>query len=135
MSLILHAGANAIEYPALRQLVTPPATPTHVPIEHFRLVDLVKSTLGMYAHEVVDEAYGVTPDGMKFFGVLTLRSPHTGWSDVVGLRNSHDKSLPVGVSFGSSVFVCDNLAFSGDFVIKTKHWPSSRCAFPALSAS
>lgn len=52
MTLMLHAGANEIDYAALRALETPPATPTHVPVEHFRVVDLVRSTLGMYGHEV-----------------------------------------------------------------------------------
>jgi hypothetical protein len=129
---MLHAGANPVDYDGLRALETPAATETHVPVPHFRLVDLVAHSLGYYGHEIVQQNFGVTPDGMKFFGVLTLRSPHTGWSDVVGLRNSHDKSLPVGVSFGSSVFVCDNLAFSGDFVIKTKHSAKLKMRLPGL---
>ena len=62
MTLMLHAGANIIEYAALRELETPPATPTLVPVEHYRVVDLLKSTLGMYGHEVTDEHHGVTPD-------------------------------------------------------------------------
>jgi hypothetical protein len=132
MTLMLHAGANPVDYAGLRELETPVATDTHVPVPHFRLVDLIFHSLGYYGHEIVQQDFGVTPDGMKFFGVLTLRSPHTGWSDVVGLRNSHDKSLPVGVSFGSSVFVCDNLAFSGDFVIKTKHSAKLKMRLPGL---
>jgi hypothetical protein len=44
----------------LRALETPPATPTHVPVPHFRVVDLIKSTLGMYGHVVEEGHYGVT---------------------------------------------------------------------------
>jgi hypothetical protein len=51
MSLVLHVNATEIDYDGLRQLETPPATPTHVlPIRHFRVVDLIKTTLGMYRH-------------------------------------------------------------------------------------
>lgn len=132
MTLMLHAGANPIDYDGLRALITPEPTATHVPVAHYRFVDLVAHSLGYYGHEIVNQAFGVTPDGAKFFGVLTLRSPYTGYSDVVGLRNSHDKSLPVGVSFGSSVFVCDNLAFIGDAVIKTKHSAKLKMRLPGL---
>lgn len=39
----------------------------------------------------------------------------------VGIRNSTDKSMPIGFCCGQSVFVCDNLAFSAEMVINRKH--------------
>jgi hypothetical protein len=51
---------------------------------------------------------------------------------MVGLRNSHDKRFPVGVSLGSVVFVCDNCAFSGDSVIRTKHSAKLKTRLPGL---
>src|SRR3954453_10610898 len=115
--LNLHSGGDLVEYEALRQLETPAATPTHVPIEHHRLVDLARSTLGMFGHEVVEEHHALDADGMRYFGLMTLRSTYTGYCDTVGLRNSHDKKFPIGISFGSQVFVCSNLSFMGDHVI------------------
>lgn len=132
MSLMLHAGAEEIEYPALRELETPEGTATHVPIPHYRLVDLVAHSLGYYGHEVIEQHHGVTPDGNRYFGVLTLKSDYTGYTDMVGLRNSHDRTLPVGISFGSQVFVCDNLAFCADQVIKTKHTQKLKLRLPGL---
>src|SRR5437764_38577 len=75
----------------------------------------------MYGHEIVGEHHGITEDGSRYFGLLSLRSTYGGYEDTVGLRNSHDKSFPVGIGFGSRVFVCDNLAFLADTVIKRKH--------------
>ena len=118
---MLHAGAEPIDYDGLRQLAVPDATATHVPIPHYRVVDLVAHSLGYFGHQVTDMQFGVTPDGARFFGVLCLKSPYTDWTDMIGLRNSHDRRFPVGISFGSRVFVCDNMAFSGDHVIKRKH--------------
>lgn len=129
---MLHAGANPVEYDALRQLETPAATATHVPIPHFRVVDLIAHSLAYYGHQVTDQQFGITPDGMRFFGVLCLKSDYTGYSDMVGLRNSHDRKFPVGVSFGSRTFVCDNLAFSGDHVIKRKHTLNLKRDLPGL---
>ena len=121
MTLVLHAGAKPIDYDDLRALSTPPATQTHVPIPHHRVMDPAPYSLSYYGHEVVERHFGVTEDGMRFFGVLTLRSPYGDYCDTLGLRNSHDKSLPIGVAFGSKVFVCDNLSFNADIVIKRKH--------------
>ena len=40
---------------------------------------------------------------------------------VLGLRNSHDKTFPAGIVAGASVFVCDNLSFSGEIKFARKH--------------
>lgn len=134
MSLMLHAGAEAVVYDDLSALPIPEATATHVPIPHHSVVDMVKYSLGFFGHEIVEEHYGVTPDGARFFGVLSLRSDYGDYTDTVGLRNSHDKRFPIGISFGSRVFVCDNLAFVGDHVIRRKHTANAKRDLPGLVA-
>jgi hypothetical protein len=37
------------------------------------------------------------------------------------VRNSYDRSLAVGLTLGSRVFCCDNLAFSGEVTMHRKH--------------
>jgi len=132
--LMLHAGAEPVEYGALRAIPIPDATDTHVPIAHQEVVDMVKYALGFYNHEIVEENYGVTPDGLRFFGLLSLRSTYGDYTDTVGLRNSNDKRFPIGISFGSRVFVCDNLAFAGDHVIRRKHTANAKRDLPGLVA-
>jgi hypothetical protein len=132
MTLMLHRGAATIDYAGLREFETPDPTASHVPIPHFRVVDLVKTAVGMYGHEVVAEHHGVTEDGARYFGLLELKSPYTGYADTVGLRNSHDKSFPVGIGFGSHVFVCDNLAFVADQSIKRKHTANLKRDLPGI---
>jgi hypothetical protein len=73
-----------------------------------------------------------TPDGMRYFGLLSLKSPYGDYTDTLGLRNSADKSFPIGIAFGSRVFVCDNLAFIGDQVIKRKHTVKAKRELPGL---
>ena len=121
MSLIIHAGANAISYEELRAVVTPEGTETHIPVPHHEIVELMRYTLGFFGHEIAEEHHAITPDGARYFGMLTLRSNYGDYGDLVGLRNSHDKTFPIGIAFGSRVFVCDNLAFIGDHVIRRKH--------------
>ena len=40
----------------------------------------------------------------------------------IGLRNSHDKTMRLALTCGYRVFVCSNMAFSGDFTpVLAKH--------------
>ena len=134
MTLMLHRGGEAIDYDALRALPVPEATETHVPIPHHSVVDMVKYSLGYFGHELLEEHHATTPDGMNYFGVLSLRSPYGDYTDMVGLRNSHSKQFPIGIAIGSRVFVCDNLAFNADHVIKRKHTKGAKFALPSLVA-
>jgi hypothetical protein len=129
---MLHAGANAVSYDELRAVQTPEATSTHVPIPHHELVELVRFTLGFHQHEIVTEDHAIMPDGMRYFGLMSLRSPYGDYTDVVGLRNAHDRSFSIGIAFGSRVFVCDNTAFIGDHVVRRKHTAKVRRELPGL---
>lgn len=108
MTLMLHAGAVPATYEQLAALPMPAATETHVPIAHSAVVDMAKYSLGFFGHEIVSEDYGITQDGNRFFGVLSLRSEYGDYTDTVGLRNSHDKHFPIGISFGSRVSEGEN---------------------------
>src|SRR4051812_22884309 len=58
----------------------------------------------------------------RLFATVDLGSPlATGVTLAVGIRNSFDKSLPLGFVAGNRVFVCDNLAFRSDLSVKRKH--------------
>lgn len=134
MTLMLHAGAEPVEYKDLRQLPVPAATETHVPMPHNEFVDMLKYSLGYWGHSITSEDYGVTPDGSNFFGVLSLQSDYGDWTDCVGLRNSHSKRFPLTVCLGSRVFVCDNLAMIGEYTIKRKHTKRAKYELPSLIA-
>jgi hypothetical protein len=72
---------------------------------------------------IIQEAHGLWRGGLRYFGLMEVRDG-TNADDfglVVGLRNSHDKSFPAALALGSRVFVCDNLAFSGEVKLSRKH--------------
>jgi len=134
MTLMLHAGAEHVDYDVLRLVETPDATKTHVPLPHHHLVDMVRYALGYHGHDIVEEHHAVMPDGQRYFGLMTLKSPYGDYSDTIGLRNAHDKSWPIGIAFGSRVFVCDNTAFLADTVIKRRHTANAKRDLPAIVA-
>lgn len=120
-TLCLHSGATIIEMEQLRNVNLPEATPTWTPVAHDKLVDSVKGALVASGANIVKEEHALYKGGDRYFGLLHLGDNNDGGNTVVGLRNSHDKTFPAGLSLGNRVFVCDNLSFSGDVVVARKH--------------
>ena len=133
MGLRLHAGAQHITRADLALLPTPePLGRHHVIRPVIADVEIIADCLDREGFMISDESFGVSydekHDPAKFFGVLELR-PKSLQGDVItakeyaldiGIRGSYDQSLGRGMAIGSRVFVCDNLAFSGDITINTK---------------
>jgi hypothetical protein len=121
--LVLHAGAHAVPRSVVAEVQTPAATNTWHPIPHIDVVALVEQALTSRGLRVVSEQFGLWRDGARMFGVLELRNGQNAddYALMVGLRNSHDQSFPASGLLGSKVFVCDNLAFSGEVKFTRKH--------------
>ena len=113
-TLIGYAG-RTINREELALVPTRPATATHQPVPHHEIVQALVETLGFRHIGVVRDEYAVSPDGMKMFGVLDLETEMHGARFSIGLRNSHDKTMRLALTCGYRVFVCSNMAFSGDF--------------------
>jgi hypothetical protein len=66
--------------------------------------------------------YGVSRAGARLFATLDLATPIAeGVALAVEIRNSTDKSLPLGFCAGNRVFVCSNLAFHSELMVNRKH--------------
>jgi hypothetical protein len=113
--LILHRGAAKLGRHDLPGLPAPDSTDTHTVVPHSDVVESALEALAYRRVEVVKDEYGVSKEGAKMFGVLTLNIERNGVNLVLALRNSHDKSFALGMVAGFRVFVCDNLAFRGEF--------------------
>ena len=94
---------------------TPLGTATHKPVPHAEVVDALVETLGFRHVSVVKEEYAVDKTGNKMFGVMELNEGMDGARFALGIRNSHDKTFRLAITVGYRVFVCENLAFQGDF--------------------
>jgi Domain of unknown function (DUF932) len=88
-----------------------------------RLIEGVEETLTANGLSVVSQAHSLTKDGARYFGLMQIQNGHAqeDYAWVLGLRNSHDKRFPAGLVAGASVFVCDNLSFSGEVKFARKH--------------
>lgn len=117
-----HKGATKLTRDQLVAILPPEPTDTFKPIAHSELVNSVLNGLAYRHINVVRDEYAVSEDGMKLFGVLDLETTFEGCRFSLGLRNANDKSMRLGLTVGYRVFVCDNMAFHGDFTpVLAKH--------------
>ena len=130
-STLIGYQGRTISREELALVPTPSATETHLPVPHHEVVNALVETLGFRHIGVVHDEYAVSPDGMKMFGALDLATEMHGCRFSIGVRNSHDKSMRLAMTVGYKVFVCSNMAFSGDFTPGTMSQepaPSSSCS-------
>lgn len=134
--LMLHCGAEPMGRTQIAELETPePMGSRHCPVPFIDFIDTTTQALNHVGLQVLDEAYGALKDGSRFFGLMEI----AGYSGIdsdfamtVGLRASHDQSFARGVCVGSHVFVCDNLCFSGEISLTTRHTTNINSRLPGM---
>ena len=124
MTLLMHQGGDYCSLDDLRTIPLPKETRTYKPVSHYDLAkNLAEVSSGLLRGYQLEKAqYGLARDGNQMFGIHSYRngiSSSMGLS--IGFRNSYDKSMSVGIAIGASVFVCDNLALTGEIAIMRKH--------------
>lgn len=137
---IIHAGGRTVEREEVGAVLTPDRTRSHVPIPHLELVESVETALKVANIRVIGEHHALSKDDNRYFGMLKVERPDipsaevggTTYNWVVGIRNSHDKSLASGIVAGTQIFVCDNLAFNGDIKLSRKHTAGIAQDLPGL---
>jgi hypothetical protein len=118
---MIHRGSEAVSREALADVHTPDGTSTWTPVPHSLLVGLVEDSIRECGLTIADTDFAIWRGGLRFFGVISLGGGSHDYAATVGIRNSHDRQFPAAMAIGSRVFCCDNLAFSSEVVIKTRH--------------
>ncbi len=121
--LMLHRGGWAATKADLAAVPVPESTQSYHPVPYRRFVEEVELHVPRFGLEVRSAQFALAREGGQMFGVLTCGNgtPDRDYALCVGVRNSYDRSLAVGLTVGSRVFCCDNLAFSGEVTMHRKH--------------
>ena len=124
-TLLNHRGGRDVQHEQLAAIHAPPPTDTWFPVSHHQVMDAVSDTLQSAGFEIRQTRLSLSHDDARFFGTLDLTHRISdvagGVTLAVGVRNSVDKSFPIGFCCGTRVFVCDNLAFTSEIVVSKKH--------------
>jgi hypothetical protein len=97
----------------------PAPTLTFQPLPHGTLIDELHNAMEVKDIAVTNKYYSMSREGQRIFGVWEIE--HGEVSGALGFRNANDKSMAVGLTSGDKVFVCSNLAFSGEWIEFRKH--------------
>ncbi|MCK5844009.1 MAG: DUF932 domain-containing protein [Victivallales bacterium] len=120
--LLLERGAERVSRSDLAKVETPSPTMSWRPVPHAEIAELVTKGARRRGYAIAAEEYGLNPAGTKMFGTLRFHPEgHPEYSRALGFRNSHDKSMAVGLTVGLSVLVCSNMCFGGETTIHRKH--------------
>lgn len=122
-NLILHCGGKAATREQVEAVVVPAATKSHRPVAYKLAIELLHQTIiEKTGLAIRQEAYGLNENGDQLFALTTLETGNAEHGLSIGLRQSYNKSLALGVAVGAQVFVCDNLCFRGDaFMVVRKN--------------
>lgn len=102
-------------------------TGSYTAVAHAQLLALVDDVAKnvLVGSDKVGEAVMVARGGAKMFARMTFRSeePLVGDSRdlMIGIRNSYNKEMALGIAVGAQVRVCSNGMFAGDIVSMRRH--------------
>lgn len=109
----------------LAGIPTPLSTRSHRPIAHAELVEIMEDRLAAAGYRVTGEEYAVQRGGLRLFGTLDLENgetPGAGMGLALGFRHANDRTMSLQIVGGARVFVCTNLALSGEAkVFRNRH--------------
>jgi len=124
--IMLHRGGWEATKADLASVAVPEPTDSYHPVPYSRFVEEMELHVPRFGLTVQSEQFALAREGNQMFGVLTCTNGHNAgdYALAIGLRNSYDRSLSVGLVAGTRIFCCDNLAFSGEVAMARKHTPN-----------
>lgn len=121
--MMIHRGAMYVNRHELDLVPLPEETDSYQPVSHYQLADRLL-TIGqdiLTDYCLVGEKYALARQGQQMFAFLQFGKEEEELGLSIAFRNSYDRSMSVGLAIGASVFICDNLALTGDIAVMKKH--------------
>ena len=117
-TLVAHRGATLVSRDDLPRYEPPEPEGRWKPVKHSLIVDLLHEELAWREIQITKEEYAIQREGNYLFAALTTNWLNTGeTAAAIAFRHSNDKSEAMKMYAGVSVFVCDNMALSGDEIV------------------
>lgn len=128
MSLILHCNATPVSLTDLAKVKAKKpagASDIYQPVNHIDLVSAIKKGCKEKELEITSQQYGLTNDKLGLFGEIKLKGKELPkmkeMECSLGFRHANNRKMSVRFAVGANVFVCDNMAFVGEHILKRRH--------------
>ena len=120
--LLAHSNTTYVTEKEVFEVPSIPGTRTWRPVSHKEICERLTIAVREAQFEIREKKYALSNDGLRMFGVWELNHLDGGsMAYAIGIRNSMDKSMALGLVAGTKVLVCDNLAFSGEYIRLRRH--------------
>jgi hypothetical protein len=121
--LSAHIDTNLVTREQLAALPAVIGTDSFKPVAHIELVQSLERKLNDRGIQIVREQFAMGRKGDLLFGTMDLTLNGIGGTCAsLGLRTANDRTMALQMIAGLRVFVCDNMAFSGDTIMmKRRH--------------
>lgn len=128
-------GSNEIDYSQLATLPNPKSLGNrHYPLHHKTFTDLVLNKTRSLNYTIEEARFGLD-DSQNLFGYIKIDKANDSangvFKHVIGIRNSICQQFRAGLVAGTSVMVCDNLAFFGDIATGHKNTAHIKDTLPS----
>ena len=134
--LSAHADTNLVTREQLAALPAVIGTDSFKPVAHIELISSLETLLNKRDVQITREQYAVSKNGMRMFGTLDLTLNGIGGTCAsLGLRTANNRTMALQMIAGLRVFVCDNMAFSGETIIMRRRHTSGLELIPELVRS
>lgn len=132
-TLISHVDTNVVTRAQLMDIPTPEGTETFKPIPHVLLINSLEAVLSSKGISITREQFAIRSDGSKLFGTFDLSLEALGMGcGALGFRTANNRTMKIQLVAGLRVFVCDNMALTGDMVILNRKHTSGLDLLPEL---
>ena len=100
----------------------PQFTDTWHPVSHAEVLRAVFAGIEYNGMNISRDHHSMTQNGNNLFSVFTLADmTQDGTEFQIGLRNSINKQMAIGITIGYNIMVCSNMIFSGEYITFRKH--------------
>ena len=111
---------NTTELELLRVPI-PEQTDSYSPVAHRDVILEIQEQLDRKNLIVSNKDYRFARDGQKLIGYFDINNGDPDMGFRFGFKNSYDKSMSLGMTAGSSIWICSNGMMSGDIQFVRKH--------------
>ena len=121
--LSAHKNTEIVTRETLRALPAVIGTDSFKPVAHIELVETFEREFNRRDIQIVRDQFAISKNGMRLFGTfdLTLNGVE-GMAAALGFRTANNRTMSLQGIAGMRVFVCDNMAFSGEtIVLRRRH--------------
>ncbi len=139
-SSLIFKKSNLVTREQIASLPPVQGTETFKPVPHIELIVSLEQVLNSRGIQIAEnnqgmkkEQFAIGKDGYRLFGTLDLTLNGIGGTCAsLGLRTANNKTMALQMIAGLRVFVCDNMAFSGDTIMLKRRHTSGLDLMPEL---